>query len=231
MINFSRIRNYRLAAEPYTWGAIDTLYSPGDAQALAASYPNDFYKLVSGYDGEKGYEYEARSLVRMNASEVSFPGRLSEAWRALGRDLISAEYRDAMSTLTGMDLSRCLMEANIFHFGPGCSLGPHKDLPSKLVTHVFYFNATWNAADGGCLSILRSSDPADREAEILPVVGNSCVLVRSESSWHAVSRVVNLAASSRRSMTVTFYPQGAASSMWPAHDTAMLRDYRHTPRA
>ena len=41
------------------------------------------------------------------------------------------------------------------------------------------------------MNILRSADLADVAAEILPIVGYSSVLVRSDNSWHAVSRVVN----------------------------------------
>ena len=100
------------------------------------------------------------------------------------------------------------------------------DLPEKLVTHVLYFNRSWKRAHGGCLSILRSDDPTDLAAEILPIVGNSSVIVRSEDSWHAVSRVVNESASSRRSVTVTFYRPGSVSSMWPPDDTTPLHRYQ-----
>ena len=61
-----------------------------------------------------------------------------------------------MTRLTGCDLATVPMEVNVFHYGPGAWLGPHVDLEDKIVTHVLYFNTEWNAADGGCLSILRS---------------------------------------------------------------------------
>jgi Rps23 Pro-64 3,4-dihydroxylase Tpa1-like proline 4-hydroxylase len=117
-----------------------------------------------------------------------------------------------MSTLTGLDLTTMPMEANVCHYGPGGSLDAHKDLPEKIVTHVLYFNRSWNREDGGCLTILRSADLSDVAAEILPIVGYSSVLVRSDSSWHAVSRVVNASVPSRRSMTVTFYRPGSVST-------------------
>ena len=47
------------------------------------------------------------------------------------------------------------------------------------------------------------------------IVGNSSVLVRSEKSWHAVSRVAESSRCSRRSVTVTFYRPGSVSTMWP----------------
>ena len=117
------------------------------------------------------------------------------------------------------------MEVNVFHYGPGGSLDAHRDLPEKVATHVLYFNRSWNKADGGCLRILRSADTEDVLPEISPVVGNSAVIVRSENSWHCVSRVITNATSSRRSITVTFYRPGSVSTMWPPGDTTPLHRY------
>ena len=226
IINLDQIRNHRLETDPYRWAAIENLYSPADATKLAATFPCDHFKLVSSYGGEKDYEYEARALIGMGADVASYSEELSDSWRALARDLLSPGYRSAMSTLTGYDLAHAPMEVNVFHYGPGASLGAHPDLPDKLVTHVLYFNRSWNPADGGCLSILRSPNPADMAAEIVPVVGNSAVIVRSDNSWHAVSRVVSDSASSRRSVTVTFYRPGSISTMWPPNEQASLHRYR-----
>ena len=87
------------------------------------------------------------------------------------------------------------------------------DLREKLVTHVLYFNQKWNREDGGCLGILRSPDPADVAHEIVPVAGNSAVLVRSERSWHAVARVRG--GIDRRAVNVIFHVPGSISTMWP----------------
>lgn len=127
--------------------------------------------------------------------------------------------------MTGYDLTAAPIEVNVFHYGPGSSLGPHLDLPEKLVTHVLYCNRSWNPADGGCLSILRSKDPGDVAAKIPPLVGLSSVLVRSDRSWHAVQPVVEGSRTSRRSVTVTFYRTGAVSTMWPPGDTTPLHRY------
>jgi SM-20-related protein len=226
IINIEAIRNHRLETVPYRWATVDNLFDPEGARRLTATYPRDHFKIVAGHDGEKGFEYQARSLIGMGSDAVADPDDLSEAWRVLAADLLSPEYRAAMSALTGHDLAEAPLEVNVFHYGPGCSLRAHKDLPDKIVTHVLYFNRSWNRSDGGCLSILRSKDLADRVAEILPVVGNSAVLVRSDESWHAVSRVVNESASSRRSVTVTFYRPGSVSTVWRPGDTAPLHRYQ-----
>jgi hypothetical protein len=226
LLEFDRIRKHNLESGPFHWGAMTGLFRPADAERLVDTYPRDHFKEVASYGGERIYQYEARSLIRMGASVISFMHDLSESWRALARDFLSPQYREAMSVLTGYDLALAPMEVNVFHYGPGGSLDAHRDLPEKLVTHVLYFNRSWNAADGGCLRILRSADPEDVHAEILPIVGNSAVIVRSENSWHCVSRVVNVAASSRRSITLTFYRPGSVSTMWPPTDTTPLRPYQ-----
>jgi len=225
MIDLAQITGRSLQTQPYQWAAVGDLFTPNDAADLEASFPRDHFKTVAGYGGEKDYEYEARALIAMGADTISHAEELSAAWLALAHDLLSPAYRAAMSSLTGCDLTSLAMEANVFHYGPGASLGPHCDLADKVVTHVLYFNKFWRAQDGGCLNVLRSAYPVDVAAEILPIVGNSAVLVRSENSWHAVPRVVNGCLTSRRSMTVTFYRPGSISTMWPPGDTTPLHRY------
>ncbi len=225
MLDLTAIARSTLASEPYAWAEIDGIFYPKGGKALADSYPHDHFKTLSGHDGEKRFLYEARSLVGMGAGSATYGNELGKAWLELAHDLLSAEYRTAMSLLTGRDLTEAPIEVNVFHYGPGSSLGPHLDLPDKLVTHVLYFNRTWNPANGGCLTILRSQDPNDVAARILPLVGNSSVLVRSDRSWHAVQPVAPGGHKSRRSVTVTFYRTGAVSTMWPPGDTTPLHRY------
>lgn len=225
MIDLTQIARHTLQTQPFAWAEIGNLYSPKDAAALAATFPRDHFKTVVGYGGEKDYEYEARELTPMGEIAVSHSAELSEAWLNLAHDLLSPAYRAAMSLLTGRDLTIVPMEINVFHYGPRACLGPHADLPDKLVTHVLYFNESWDRRQGGCLNILSSADQTDIAAEIEPIVGNSAVLVRSDNSWHAVSRVVDECRLSRRSMTVTFYQHGSVSTMWPSGDTTPLHRY------
>jgi len=117
------------------------------------------------------------------------------------------------------------MEINAIRYSPGAWLGPHLDLKEKIVTHILYFNDAWRREDGGCLRILRSADPSDVAMEVLPVVGNSAVVVRSDKSWHAVSRVADGCARSRRSVNVIFHLPGSVSTMWPPGDDAPLGSY------
>lgn len=225
MIDLTNLTAHRLQSTPYSWAEIGNLYSPHDAAALAATYPRDHFKTVSGYGGEKDYAYEARQLIEMGTQRIINPETLSPQWLRLTQDLCAPSYRAAMSELTGIDLASVPMEVNVFHYGPGASLGPHPDLRDKLVTHILYFNGSWNCAEGGCLNILNSSDPSSVTAVVAPIVGNSAVLVRSDNSWHAVSRVLEGCLSSRRSLTATFYRPGSVSSMWPSDDRTPLHFY------
>jgi hypothetical protein len=225
MIDLSRLTPQMLSTEPYRWAFVDRLFSASDAAALVQSFPCDHFKTVTGYDGEKGYQYEARSLIAMGAASPTHSQYLSTAWRTLAEDLLSSEYREAMSSLTGIELTKLTIEANVFHYGRKAWLGPHVDLPDKIATHIFYFNETWDADDGGCLTILRDNDQTEPVKVIPPLVGNSAVVVRSDNSWHAVSRVRDKSDQSRRSLTVTFYRPGSLSTLWPIGDNAPLHNY------
>jgi lipopolysaccharide transport system ATP-binding protein len=223
IMRLNTLRDARLREQPYRWGILDGLFAAEDARHLTQTFPVDHFKVVAGYDREKGYEYQARSLIHMGEQVVSHLHNLSPGWRKLAQDLLSPAYRDAMSGLTGMDLTGLPIEVNVFHYGQGAWLGPHVDLQDKLVTHVLYFNAHWNDRDGGCLNVLGSSSMDDVVAIASPIAGNSAVLVRSDNSWHAVSKVGSHCAESRKSVTVTFYKPGSVSSMWPPHE----RSWRH----
>jgi len=225
MIELTQLTPQALASEPYRWAFIDQVFSPADCETLVKTFPRDHFKTVGGYDGEKGYQYEARSLISMGAHTPARAECLSPAWQRLAAELLSVAYRAAMSRLTGLELVDLPMEANVFHYGRSAWLGPHVDLADKVVSHIFYFNEVWDERDGGCLTILRSGDMAKAVKVIPPLVGNSVVLVRSDNSWHAVSRVREKCRISRRSLTVTFYRPGSPSTMWPAGDVTPLHDY------
>jgi SM-20-related protein len=225
MIDLNRFSASHLETVPYRWAPIDRLFSPQDAAALAASFPQDRFKRVATYDGEKALEYDIRCLIRLGGVSISGVNPLSTAWRALASDFLSPAYRAAMSSFTGLDLRDAPLEVNVFDYPPGGTQGAHPDHQDKIVTHVLYFNESWNDEDGGCLTILRSSDPDDVAAQVSPLVGNSAVLVRSDDSWHAVSPVAKHCRLSRRSLTATFYRPRTVSTVWPSWHRLLLHDY------
>ena len=156
-----------LQQEPYTHAVIDELFDSDRARALATTFPTDRYRIVSG-GADKLYRYDARPFLAFGRDELMFADHLSVEWQALGRQLVSPAYREALGRLTNLDLSDAPLEVNLFHYGPRCLLEPHTDLPDKIVTHVLYFNEDWDPSSGGCLAILRSSEMSDVSAEIPP---------------------------------------------------------------
>lgn len=149
MIDFTRLTPQALSSEPYRWAFIDQLFSPADGEALVKTFPRDHFKTVAGYDGEKGYQYEARSLVAMGADAPMRAEFLSPAWRRLADELLSPAYREAMSRLTRLELADLPMETNVLHYGRSAWLGPHVDLEDKVVTAAG--EATCPCAGGACL--------------------------------------------------------------------------------
>jgi len=225
VIELNRLTPQAVSLDPYRWAFVDGLFSANDCAELVKTFPRDHFKTVEGYDGEKGYYYESRSLISMGANAPTHCQSLSSAWKNLAEDLLSVEYRESMSRLSGVDLRELSIEANVFHYGRSAWLGPHVDLPDKLVTHILYFNDAWDPEDGGCLTILRSRDMDSPVKIVPPIVGNSVVIVRADNSWHAVSRVRERCRSSRRSVALTFYRPGSLSTMWPEGDVTPLHNY------
>ena len=226
IIRMPRLWRGEMRTDPFEWGLIDELFDADDAAALVATFPRDHFATIEAYGGEKDYFYDARSLIPMGADGAFHPEALSPAWQRLAADFVSPAYRAALSALTGTDLTDHPLEVNISHYGPHGHLGAHTDLPEKVVTSVMYFNdSSWDPSNGGCLEVLRSSDPTDVVAIVPPHVGTCVVFARSHRSWHAVGAVGSDAPTSRRSLTAVFHKPGSISSMWPAVNMPPLHDY------
>jgi Rps23 Pro-64 3,4-dihydroxylase Tpa1-like proline 4-hydroxylase len=179
--------------EPYTWGYARHAIALPAAARLLATFPQDGFWRLQAHDGEKYYHYAARPLVALAADNDAALEGLHPAWRAVVGQLVSREYRAALGRAAGCSLDGAVMEASAWRWGPDAQLGPHLDLPSKIVTQVFYLTVGWDPAWGGCLRILRSADPDDTFRELPPALGSASVLVRSDCSWHSVTRAAQLA--------------------------------------
>lgn len=217
-----RVTASRARERPYRWAEVGGLFEDRDAAELVATFPRDHCKRVEGTDGEKSWSYWCRPLIRIGSERPAFDASLTPIWQRLASDLVSPGYRAEMSHLAGFDLLGCPIEVNCYHYGPNDWLGPHVDLPDKLVTHILYFNERWRRRWGGCFTVLGSARDDDRKAIVLPRAGSSAVVVRSERSWHAVPPVRG--GHVRRSVTVTFYAPGSPSTMWPPLDMSPLSD-------
>ncbi|ADI29631.1 2OG-Fe(II) oxygenase family protein [Methylotenera versatilis] len=213
MINIETFINSKLNEYPYKWAFLENIFTQEDAKNLADQFPKDNYKEVSGYDGEKGYLYNARSLIHMGSKNISNENNLSFAWKHLANELLSDNFRELLGSFTEIDTKDLLLEVNVIEYGNGAYLGPHLDLKEKVLTMILYFNAHWDE-EGGCLSILSTKNPEDSIKKISPKVGNASILVRSNNSWHEVTKVTKVTGNPRRSLNVIFHAPGSKSTMW-----------------
>jgi SM-20-related protein len=215
VLDLEALARAELRDDPYDWARVHDAISPEDAARLVETFPTDRFWTIAGDDGEKSYTYDARPLVTLGSGRPAPVGRLAPEWEQVADDLLSLDYRKALGTLIGQSLDGALMEASVWRWGRAAQLGPHLDLPAKVVTQVFYFNdPRWEPAWGGCLRILRSRDREDTLYEIPPVLGSASVLVRSDRSWHSVTPVRSEAPEGRRSLIITWFHPGSTSPVW-----------------
>jgi len=189
MLNTQSLIDAELADEPFRWTHIpESFVSAQAADELRRDFPVEGFgrkqRRLAESSVSGGHYLNGRGLITRETGEIFRPDTLAPAWIALAQDLLSDDYREAMSKLTGIDLTDTLLEAIVFRQPEGGYLDPHPDNPAKPVSQVFYFNDSWSADYGGCLRILGSNDIDDVAAELMPDAGTSVVLVRSDDSWH-----------------------------------------------
>jgi SM-20-related protein len=217
-MNLGALNRRAMRADPYEWGFVPDAFALDHAARLLATFPRDGFWQLNGADAEKSWTYAARPLVTLDAGGPAFGATMDPEWRQVAQQLTNASYRQALGAAVGCDLSDAGVEASVWRWDVGTSLGPHRDMESKLVTQVFYFNVGWRAEWGGCLRILRSAEHDDVVVELLPRLGSASLLVRSDRSWHSVTPVTAAAPSPRLSLIVTWFGPGATSPVWSVGD-------------
>ena len=108
---------------------------------------------------------------------------LSKEWKAFLDEIHSTAYREAMETITGMDLSPFSVGIGIRRLSKLSHGAPHPDVPRKKVTHLIYFNREW-PYETGRLRILRSNNLEDVHEVITPLKGYGLIFVVSKNSFH-----------------------------------------------
>ncbi len=222
-LDLDALRRARLGDPPHRWGYLPGALAPAAAAALRETFPTTGFWRLRHHDGEKAMEFRLRCLVPLGGDGAVDPESLSPEWRALVDELLSDTYRDAFAETLGRSLDGHLLELSAWRWGPAAHLGPHVDIPRKLASEVFYFNDGWDPAWGGCLQILASKDPADVTTELPPTLGSASILVRSDSSWHAVSPVRGAAAEERLSLIATWQHPDTESPFWTLERDGTVR--------
>jgi SM-20-related protein len=209
LLNLAALRTATLHSEPCRWGVIrDCLFAAPD---LSAGFPGGRFTDCVRLAGEKPYRLATRPLVEVGVASAQ-AGELAPLWRQLTVELQAGEYRAAMTELTGLDLGSAAMTIALWRYPPAGFLAPHLDESYKIVSHVIYFNEAWNPGWGGHFQIL---DPQGVEIDrVVPRLGNSVVIVRSDRSWHGVAPVTE-ATPPRKSLQIVFHA-GGGSRLSPA---------------
>lgn len=189
----------QLRNDPYPWVLVrpGELIAPDDALRLAASFPVDGMVRLDRGSRTHGKRYRNYSLPIGEENAAALP----PVWRQLIADLRSQRYRENMAALLGQPVA-ARQEIRLVRHGPDDWLEPHTDSAEKLFTQVFYFNPGWRESDGGWLEILDSADPGSARSRVLPELGASVIIRRSERSWHRVAKVSPEAQAHRQSLIV-----------------------------
>jgi SM-20-related protein len=188
--------------QPYDWVGtqLGELFGAEMAEQLCATFPmSSFVRMdASARRDGKTYRNYSRELVTPDGrTDLDLP----PCWRALVEDLMSAEYRVTVARMLRQEVMPAV-EIRLVRHAPDDWLGPHCDRADKAFSHILYFNRTWQEEWGGCLEILGSAAPDSVVARILPSLGSSALLARSDDSWHQVSQIASEGAPERRSMLV-----------------------------
>ena len=101
VLRFDRLAAAEMRTKPYSWGLTSELFHKHTAHLLADEYPTDGFKTMLGADTEKSWSYEVRPLVSMGGATAT-GGQLSPAWTRFVDDIVSTQYRDAISDVTGV---------------------------------------------------------------------------------------------------------------------------------
>jgi SM-20-related protein len=205
----SALRETTLHTDPWPHCYLDDALPSSTAGDIEASFRYLELTLVEGRNREKTYRMRTQRLDLQAAGTLP-----SAAWHHLAGALRHERYRDAMAALTGVSLDTADLTLDLWEYQDGDWLAPHVDKPDKLVTQLFYFSQSWHPDAGGHLLVLDAADSEVPHERLRPTTGSSAVLVRSETSWHAVE-VSRGSGASRCSVAATFWDTGvAAEDRW-----------------
>ncbi|MFC4856081.1 2OG-Fe(II) oxygenase family protein [Actinophytocola glycyrrhizae] len=192
------VRAATMTTTPWAYAYLPETLPAGVAPGLARTFDRFALTRCEQTDQDKCYRFGTAAL---DEGDVALP---TEVWQSFVDALSGAAYRDAMSELTGVPLAGTRRTLSVWEYDTGDWLAPHVDKEDKLVTQIFYLTESWRDGDAGRLLVLATADPSSAVAALPPRLGASAILVRSDSSWHAVEKPA-VSGTKRRSLTVTFW--------------------------
>ncbi len=140
---------------PFNWGELQNIWSNDAlAQKLASEFPTEGFNFR---ERNGGYFYR-RTIVPLGSSGVDDPATLSDAWQALGKELVSGAFRSAMAAFSGTDLAGFPMEAVAFRGGQNTHYLPHVDASLRRGFRlIIYFQRPLGIRVGWTASYSRSA--------------------------------------------------------------------------
>jgi hypothetical protein len=173
--------------------------------------PHDRYYLALGSSKyHRTRSLAARLMGKRGSVEAS---RLPRVWQLFIENLRGPEYRHFLGNI--LQTSSFNLRFAWHMSFEGCEVSPHRDNPSKLGTHIFYFNsnADWNDAWGGqtvILSELRKDtecpefEDFSQTREVSNIGNNSLLFRNSLIAWHGVRPISPPPQMYRKIFTVIF---------------------------
>ncbi|MBW3084071.1 hypothetical protein KEM60_00254 [Austwickia sp. TVS 96-490-7B] len=131
---------------------------------------------------------------------------LADLWSRFLDIVFGERYVEMLEEVTSVSLSSIRRTATIWESRSGDFLAPHVDKPDKALTQIFYLTERWTESGGGRLLIQSTPYSGQAVCKLAPTAGASAVLVRPNSSWHAVEE--SFTDIPRRSLNVTFWSTG-----------------------
>ena len=194
VVDIEQIRKAALQYKPFRYAVIQrTFVNDCVIRRLNSEFPSEGFRKAGrtekSEEGKKRYTMYNYYVIREGTILDEQIKGLSTIWQQVVAEISSANYRYAVSELTGVDLSESLIEARLDRYRAGCWIEPHVDRPDNVVTHLFYFNDPWRLDWGGEFRVLRSKDLDDYARRVKPILGTSLVMARSDDAWHGVPPV------------------------------------------
>ena len=191
------IRSARLESSPWQYAHIEP--------AIPTDLANDLAKCFDLVPMSRCEQLKTAKTYRFSMAKLTADSPIVDGLWKRGLEVFDSQaYRAALRTLTSIELCDAEVTFNLWEYAENDWLSPHLDKVEKLVTQIIYLTQEWHEGAGGRLLILESNEPASAVRCIAPRFGASTILVRSESSWHAVEPVAR-GLTVRRSLTVTYW--------------------------
>ncbi len=188
----------------FKYGIIQNIICPSFRSTLINTFPSGNFEEVHKELSNKQYKMYHRALVDENTAHMPCLSNLNPVWQKLYQDIRSDRYCQLLQDLLNINIANAQISASFWKYNATCFLSPHTDKPEKIVTHLIYFNETWNAGWGGCLHLHENTEEKAIFRTIVPCIDTSVILVTSPDSWHSVAQVTQ-GNHQRKSLQIVFW--------------------------